>query len=63
MKEGQDATISAYLDGGGVPEECSPQDNTVEEVPEVFEMPPAPTRRVLGRVRHVGPAPFTFVDE
>ena len=33
------------------------------EVPEVFEMPAAPTVRVRGRVRNVGPAPFVFVDE
>ena len=33
------------------------------EVPEVFEMPSVPTVRVWGKVRHVGPAPFVFVDE
>lgn len=33
------------------------------EVPEVFEMPTVPTRRVWAHVRHVGPAPFVFVDE
>jgi hypothetical protein len=35
----------------------------VSEVPEVFEMPPAPGMRVRAHVRHVGPAPFTFIDE
>ena len=33
------------------------------EVPETFQMPPAPTTRIRARVRHVGPAPFVFVDE
>jgi len=33
------------------------------EVPEVFQMPPVPTKRVHARVRHVGQAPFVFVDE
>ena len=33
------------------------------EAPEVFEMPSAPTTHVRARVRHVGPAPFTFVDD
>lgn len=33
------------------------------ELSEVFEMPPAMTVRVQARVRHVGPAPFVFVDE
>lgn len=33
------------------------------EVPEVFEMPAVATRRVWATVRHIGPAPFVFVDE
>lgn len=33
------------------------------EVPEVFEMPAAPTVRVRGRVCNVGSVPFVFVDE
>ena len=35
----------------------------VAEVPEMFEMPPVPTVRVRGRVRHVYQAPFVFVDD
>jgi len=35
----------------------------IPEVPEVFQMPPVPTKRVRARVRHVGQAPFVFVDE
>lgn len=37
--------------------------SSLREVPEVFEMPPVPTVRVRARVRHVGAAPFVFVDE
>lgn len=37
--------------------------SSLREVPEVFQMPPVPTTRVRARVRHVGPAPFVFVDE
>lgn len=33
------------------------------EIPEIFEMPSVPTVRVWAKVRHVGPAPFVFVDE
>lgn len=33
------------------------------ETPEVFEMPPAMTRRVRACVRNIGLAPFVFVDE
>ncbi len=33
------------------------------QVPEVFEMPPAPTIRVRMRVHKIGPAPFVFVDD
>ncbi len=35
----------------------------VVEVPEVLETPAVPTRRVLAKVRHRGPAPFVFVDD
>lgn len=35
----------------------------VTEIPEVFEMPPAPRVRVRGRVRRVYQAPFVFVDD
>ena len=35
----------------------------VDEVPEMFEMPPVPTVRVRGRVRQVYQAPFVFVDD
>jgi|GEM_PF-4657450 len=33
------------------------------EVSEVFEMPAVATKRVWAKVRHMGPAPFVFVDE
>ena len=33
------------------------------EAPEVFQMPPPPTRRITGKVRKIGPAPFVFVDD
>lgn len=39
------------------------ENSRTPEVPEVFQMPPVPTNRVHARVRHVGPAPFVFVDE
>ncbi len=46
-----------------MPKECVAQDEAAAEVPEVFEMPPVPTRRVFGRVHKTGPAPFVFVDD
>ncbi len=60
---GHDADGTAWRDRNGVSAECPALDDPASEVPEVFQMPPVPTRRLLGRVRHVEPAPFAFVDE
>lgn len=60
---GHEANGAARQGSNGVSGGHSPQDAPAEEAPEVFQMPPVPTTRVRARVRHVGPAPFVFVDE
>ncbi len=60
---GHDTNVTAKRGRSGIPADCLIRDDPATEVPEVFQMPPAPTRRILGRVHKVGPAPFVFVDD
>lgn len=62
ISNGHDANGAAGQGRNGVPAIALIPDDPAE-TPELFQMPPAPMRRVLGRVHKVGPAPFVFVDD